>query len=113
MHEGKELYLIDIEGLTPAEVIAAIPAVARDVRSRPPKSVCTLLNVKGVRLEPTMNERLKQLAAGNAPHVKASAIVGLAPLQRVVLIAISLFARREFKLFPSLEEAKDYLAAVP
>ncbi len=111
-HEGKELYLIDIEGLTPAQVVDAIPAVERDVRARPPKSVCTLLNVKGVRLDPTMNERLKALASGNAPYVKASAIVGLARLQRVVLSSISIFSRREFKLFETMEEAKAYLLSV-
>ena len=91
-HNGKELYLIDIAGLTPDEVIAAIPTVERDVRARPQRSVCTLLNVKDVRLDARMNERLKALAAGNAPYVKASAIVGLARLQRVVLSTVSIFS---------------------
>ncbi len=112
-HKGKELYLIDIEGLTPAEVIAVIPAVERDVRARPPRSVCTLLNVKDVKLDLTMNERLKMLAAGNAPYVKASAIVGLARLQRVVLTAVSIFSNREFQLFERLEDAKEYLVSLP
>ncbi len=112
-HKGRQIYLIDIEGLTPAQVIGIIPTVERDVRARPPKSVCTLLNVRGVRLESTMNEKLKKLAAGNEPYVKASAIVGLAPLQRVVLVAIAIVSRREFKLFETLDEAKDYLVGVP
>jgi hypothetical protein len=112
-HQGKQIYLIDIEGLAPEQVIEVIPVVARDVRARPPKSVCTLMSVKGVRLSPAMNEKLKELAAGNAPHVKASAIVGLAPLQKVVLTAVAMFTRREFKLFDTLDQAKDYLAGVP
>jgi hypothetical protein len=112
-YKGKQLYLIDIEGLTPDQVVAVVPVVERDVRARPTKSVCTLLNVKGVRLDPKMNERLKLLAAGNEPYVKASAIVGLAALQRVVLVAISIFSRREFKLFDSLDAAKEYLVGLP
>jgi hypothetical protein len=111
-HQGKELYLIDIEGLTPAEVVALVPAVERDVRARPAKSVCTLLNVTGVKLDLTMNERLQALALGNAPYVKASAIVGLARLQRVVLAAVSVVSKREFKLFDRMEEAKAYLVSV-
>jgi hypothetical protein len=112
-HKGKELYLIDIEGLKPEQVIEVIPAIERDVRARPPRSVCTLLNVKDVRIDLTMNERLKALAAGNAPYVKASAIVGLARLQRVVLSAVSIFSQREFQLFDQLEEAKEYLVSAP
>jgi hypothetical protein len=111
-HKGKELYLIDIEGLTPAQVVALVPVVERDIRARPPKSVCTLLNVKGVKLDLTMNERLKMLAAGNEPYVEASAIVGLARLQRVVLSAVSIFSRREFQVFERIEDAKEYLASL-
>jgi len=112
-HQGKQIYLIDIEGLAPDQVLGLIPGVARAVRAAPPKSVCTLLNVKGVRLEPRMNEALKDLAAGNAPHVKASAIVGLGALQKVVLTAIAMFSRREFKLFDTIDQAKAYLVSRP
>lgn len=112
-HQGKQLYLIDIAGLTPEQVIAVIPTVARDIRAQPPKSVCSLLHVKGVKLNPEMNEKLKALAAGNAPHVKGSAIVGLAPLQKVVLTMVAMFSRREFKLFDTLEQGKAYLAGLP
>jgi hypothetical protein len=112
-HKGKRLYLIDIEGLPPAEVIALVATVARDVRACPPKSVCTLLNVKGVKLETEMNQRLRELAVGNEPFVKGSAIVGLASLQRVALSAISIFSKREFKLFDDLEAAKEYLVGLP
>ncbi len=112
-HQGKQIYLIDIQGLTPEQVITVIPTVARDIRARPAKSVCSLLNVKGVKLNPAMNEKLKDLAAGNAPHVKGSAIVGLAPLQKVVLTMVALFSRREFKLFDTVDQAKGYLAGLP
>ncbi len=112
-HQGKRIYLIDIADCEPAQVRDAIGQVARDVRSQPPKSVMTLLWVKGVKLEQKMNEELKDLAAGNAPYVKASAIAGLSLLQRVVLNTVKIFTRRTFHLFETLDEAKAFLTSLP
>ncbi len=110
-HKGKQIYLIDIEGLTPDQVIALIPVAAKDIRAQPLNSVMTLVHVKGVRLEDRMNHDLKALAAGNKPHVRLSAISGLSPLQKVVLNTVKIFTRREFHVFEEKEKALDFLAA--
>jgi phosphopantothenate synthetase len=110
-HKGKQIYLIDIEGLTPEQVMTHIPIAAKDIRAQPPSSVMTLVHVKGVKLEERMNNQLKDLAAGNKPYVKLSAISGLSPLQRVVLNTVKIFTRREFHLFDEKEKALDFLAA--
>jgi len=110
-HKGKQIYLIDIEGLTPEQVVKLIPVAARDIRAQPLNSVSTLVHVKGVRLEDRMNQDLKALAQGNKPHVRLSAISGLSPLQKVVLNTVKIFTRREFHLFAEKEQALDFLAA--
>jgi hypothetical protein len=110
-HKGKLIYLIDIEGLQPDAVVKQIPIAAKDIRAQPPNSVKTLVHVKGVKLEERMNTDLKELAAGNKPYVKVSAISGLNPLQRVVLNTVKIFTRREFHLFDEKEKALDFLAA--
>lgn len=112
-HQGKELYLIDIEGLTPDEVLGLVDGAARDIRARPHGSVLTLTHVKGVRLENRMIERLRWLADGNKPHVKAAAISGLSPMQRVVLNTVKILTRRDFHLFDTQDEAKRFLASLP
>lgn len=109
-HKGKRIYLIDIEGLTPDQVVALIPKAAKDIRAQPLGSVMTLVHVKGVRLEERMNQDLKELANGNKPHVRLSAISGLSPLQKVVLNTVKIFTRREFHLFDEKEKALDFLA---
>jgi hypothetical protein len=111
IHKGKQIYLIDIEGLTPDQVLQQIPVAARDIRAQPPSSVKTLVHVKGVKLEERMNTELKELAAGNKPYVKLSAISGLSPLQRVVLNTVKIVTRREFHLFDEKQKALDFLAA--
>jgi hypothetical protein len=110
-HKGKQIYLIDIEGLTPDQVIKLIPVAAKDIRAQPLNSVMTLVHVKGVKLEERMNQDLKDLAQGNKPHVRLSAISGLSPLQKVVLNTVKIFTRREFHLFDAKEKALDFLAS--
>ncbi len=109
-HKGKRIYLIDIEGLTPDQVIKLIPVAAKEIRAQPLNSVSTLVHVKGVKLEERMNNDLKELASGNKPHVRLSAISGLSPLQKVVLNTVKIFTRREFHLFDEKEKALDFLA---
>jgi len=110
-HKGKRIYLIDIEGLSPDDVVKRIPIAARDIRAQPLGSVMTLVHVKGVKLEERMNTDLKELAAGNKPYVRLSAISGLSPLQRVVLNTVKIVTRREFHLFEEKEKALDFLAS--
>jgi hypothetical protein len=112
-HLGKELYLIDVAGLSPDEVLGLVDGAARDIRSRPPRSVLTITHVKGVRLENRMIERLRWLADGNKPHVKAAAITGLSGIQRVVLNTVKILTGREWHLFDTVEEAKEFLASLP
>lgn len=112
-HQGREIYLIDIEGLTPDEVLSLVDGAARDIRGRPPKSVLTITHVKGVRLENRMIERLRWLADGNKPHVKAAAITGLSGIQRVVFNTVKILTGRDFHLFETVDEAKAHLSSLP
>jgi hypothetical protein len=112
VHRGKRIYLIDCAGLSPEQLLQVMPQVARAVRAEPPGSVLTLTHIKGVRLDSRVNADLKQLAAGNKPHVKAAAVAGLSPLQMVILNMVKLFSRRDFRVFATMDEAKDYLASL-
>jgi hypothetical protein len=111
-HRGKRIYVVDFQGLRPEQVIAALPALAADIRSQPPKSVLCVTCVKDNKLDREMIERLKEFVTGNTPHVKAAAIVGLTSLQRALVQMWELVAGREFVLFDGLAEAKDHLASL-
>jgi hypothetical protein len=112
-YRGTPLYLIDAEGLTPDEVIALADVVERDVRAQPPSSVLTITHVKGVPLDHRMTERLRRLTEGNKPHVKASAVTGLSATQRFVFNTVKILSRRDFHLFETVDEAKEFLVNLP
>ena len=54
--------------------------------------------------------RLKELARDNTPYVKASAIIGVTGLHKVVLNAVAMFSKRRFYIYDTLDEAMDFLA---
>ena len=112
-HQGKRIYLLDLEALPAEQVIGLVESVAREVRAQPPGSILSLTHVKGAVVTAAVVERLRWLAAGNRPYVKAAAVAGLSPAQKIVFNVLRTFTGREFRLFKTFEEARDWLAGVP
>ena len=109
-HKDRELYLMDCSNATVEEMNQVIEACERDVRSQPENSVFTLIIAGGSSFSSETVNSLKELARGNTPYVKASAIVGVTGLHKVVLNAVAMFSKRRFYLYDNLEEAMDFLA---
>ena len=109
-HRGKKIFLLDCSDATIEEINAIADECARQVRVQPPNSVLTLTVAGGGKFSPDTIQKLKELTKGNKPYVKASAVVGITGLYKVVLSAVSLFSERRFHMFDEVEEAKDFLA---
>jgi hypothetical protein len=109
-HRGKSIFLLDCSNASIDEIHAMIDECARQVRAQPPQSVLTLTVAGGGKFAPETIQRLKELTKGNKPHVRASAVVGITGLYRVVISAVSLFSERRFHLFDDVEDAKNFLA---
>ena len=109
-HKGRQLYLMDCSNATVEEMNQVIEACQRDVRSQPENSVFTLIVAGGSSFSSETVSRLKELARDNTPYVKASAIVGVTGLHKVVLNAVAIFSQRRFYLYDTLDEAMDFLA---
>jgi hypothetical protein len=112
-HEGKRIYVVDCEGLSPEQVLELIPIVARDVRAEPRGSVLSLCHVKNVPVDRRLYERVAEMAAANAPYIKATAISGTSSVQRAFVALVKVFSRREFHVFDTMEEAKAFLVSLP
>lgn len=110
-HRSKSIFLLDCTNATVDEIHAMIETCARQVRAQPPQSVLTLTVAGGGKFTPETIQKLKELTKGNKPYVKASAVVGITGLYKVVISAVSLFSERRFHLFDDVEEAKNFLAA--
>ena len=108
-HRGKRVYVIDASGLGYEQILELADQVALDVRAQPPGSTLTVTHVKDATLDRRMMEKLRWLADGNRPHVKAACVTGLGPLHRFVFNTVKILTRREFRTFDTVEQAKDWL----
>ena len=109
-HKDKQIFVMDCTDASFEELSAVIKECIHQVRSQPEKSVLTLTIAGGNAFSGDTVSRLKQLARDNTPYVKAGAIVGVKGLYKVIFNAVSIFSRRRFYLFDTVDEAMDFLA---
>src|SRR5690242_14439599 len=74
-HRGIRILRLDFVGLSETELLAAFDLVRDFVRAAPARSL-RILTRHDSKLTPTTAAALKQLALGNRPHVRASAVYG-------------------------------------
>jgi len=108
---GKEIFELKFFYDDMSEALPLIEECARQVRQRPLDSVLTMTIIGKGRFTPELVEKLKQLTKGNGPHVHRASIVGVTGLYKVVISAITIFSKRDFKLFDTREAAIRYLTS--
>ena len=77
--------------------------------AQPPGSLLVMTVVRDARYNAAVLQGMKELAAHNAPYVKASAVVGMSGLHRIAYQAVILFSKRNIKVFDQESEALDWL----
>jgi 16S rRNA (guanine(966)-N(2))-methyltransferase RsmD len=90
----------------------AVEAIRRSkevVATQPLGSILVMTVVHGARYNSAVLQALKDLAAHNAPYVKASALVGMGGLHRIAYQAVILFSRRKIQTFDTEAQALDWL----
>lgn len=108
--QGKQILLEDISHLGPGEdFVNTIESAKKIIRSQPEKSVLALLDASNVHFNSEMLGIISEFAKGNTPYIKSATVVGIEGLLKIVLSTISKAAGRDFHVFPTREEAIDYL----
>ena len=108
---GAEIFVLRFCSNITSEMMEVIDECARQVQQRPPKSVKTMTIVDGAKFSTPLIEGLKHLTKGNEPYMRRAAAVGVTGLYKAAIKAISLFSKREFKLFDTEQVAAAYLMA--
>jgi len=79
------------------------------IASHAKASALVLTDVTGSNFSQRSIESLKDLVQHNRPYVKASALVGLSALTRVVFRAVMAVTRRDIRVFENRKDAIAYL----
>ena len=109
IHKWRQILLLDISHCSSDEVIKTIDEAIGAIRSQPESSLLILTDVTSAGYDLEVIEKLKEFTGGNKPYVRASAVVGLDGLQKVVYNAVALFSKRTLPVFDDIEKAKDWL----
>lgn len=113
-HKGKKIFYADFSGINiknKPEIIAIIESAKAVVAQQPEKSLLILTNVTNTGFDSEVTGIFKDYASHNTKYVKASALVGISGLQKVILTAVKQFTKRDYNLFNTVDEAKDWLTA--
>lgn len=105
-YREKELLVIDYAGLDPDGYRALMKQAVRTITARPPNSVLALTIVKGTRFAVGTSDDVKA-------YLKASAVVGLSPLQRVIFLGLRPFLKTGIEPFSTELEAREWLVSRP
>lgn len=113
-HRGVPVLVVDYSGISdPDEAIRLIRASAEHIQAEPLDSVRVIVDVSGMRFNPTVAQEMKAAAVGNKPHMKAAAAVGLSGVMKVILRGVMAAMRQDVPVFDTREEALDRVASAP
>src|ERR1700733_11526944 len=112
-YQGKQVLLIDLANCSAGEVEKIFRAVPDLVMTHPKGTVLILSDLTGASFDPEATRVMKETAVFDKPYVKKSALTGKAKVPpkfaENLVENMSKFARREFPVFESREEALAWL----
>ncbi len=110
-HQEKDILFLDFSNSGVEEVLKTIEDAKRVMRARPERSLLTLSDVTNARFNEAVGKGMKQLTDHSRTSVKASAIVGVTGLQKIIFGAVAAFSKRNIESFDDVELAKHWLIA--
>ncbi len=109
-HNGKEILHLDFSNCTVDEVVSIVQKAKAVISRMPEGSVLTLTDVTETHFNEYVSRLMKEFVAHNKPYVKASAVVGITGLKKIIFEAVMRFSKRKLSPFQTIEEAKDWLS---
>jgi hypothetical protein len=109
IYQGKRIVVVDGTDVAVDEYADVLRQGAVALAQEPERSVLLATVVTRARYAAGAAEHLKAYSRAIRPYVKASAVVGLSPLQRVIFTAIRPFLHASVRDFATLAEAREWL----
>ena len=111
-YKNKSIYYMDFSDLKDEKIIKQIiDKSAEFIRSQPERSVLSLTNLQGMHFNSTIKELFSKFITGNKPFIKASAVVGISGLQRIIYNGVMRITGRNIRSFDNINVAKDWLTS--
>jgi hypothetical protein len=110
-HQGVRILVLDVSHTKNIdENIAAFNAGRELATKEPPKSVRLMTDVTQAHYTAEGVEVMKEFSKAVTPHIKASAVVGVSGIKRIIVQSIIKLTGRNIEILGSREKALDWLA---
>ncbi len=111
-HRGQKVLLLDYSNLDDAaEMLTMIECRRAIVAAQPADTVLTLTEVTGAKFPRVVLTKIKEATVFDRPHVRRAALVGVDDSMTAALDAVKAFSARQWKIFPTRDEALDWLVS--
>ena len=112
LYKGVQILNLDLIGSKDmAQNIAAFQLAKKLAMKEPLKSVRLLTDVTGAHYDSEGVGVIKEFSKATTPHNKASAVVGVEGIKRIIVQSLIKLTGRDIRLFNTREEALEWLAA--
>ena len=111
-YKGKEIFLMDVSHFRlheRAEFKTIVDHAKKIIQGQPLKSVLIITDISDTNFDTDIVQTFKEYAKHNNPYIKASALVGLSGMQKVIFYAVKTFTGRDFYLAKNFEDAQEWL----
>ena len=109
-HNGEKVLFLDFSGIETAEVSAMLSEAVGVIHSAPPKSLKIMSDFTDAHYDSAATDAVKKFSASNKPYVKASAVVGITGMKKIIFTGIITATGRKMNLCNTRAEALDWLA---
>ena len=110
-YEGVSIILIDWTELNLEGISELMEEARAIIHSSPPLSVLALSDFTDTRYDKATTDMLAEYAASNKPYMKASALVGITGMKKILYNVAKRISGRNFSLHETREEAIRWLAS--
>ncbi len=110
----KEISIVytDLSNMQIDEAIKGINETRGIIPKYPENSVYSMMNISEVRYNVALQNEIAEVAKLNGKHVKATVIVGLSPITKLMAKATIKLTGRKAALFDDVESGKKWLYQV-
>jgi len=114
-YKNKNMIIVDcsdLNGLKKDEIVATLIEGSKVVAKSDLNNAYVITIIVKTHYNTEIFEAFKNYASVNTKYVKASAIVGLEGMEKIMFSAIKRLTKRDYYIAKSMEDAKDYLADI-
>jgi len=109
-HQGKDILMVDVAAAKDQnEGIAILERGEQMIKTQAPKSVLLVTSIGELRYDVNGVEAMKNYSNAITPYVRASTVIGVGGIKRVILRTITRLTGRNIMPFDDLDKAKDWL----